>query len=119
MAKAHIISLKSADVVGHRHIIVSDFESDKFADYARYLKEEFAAKGYSIPTWVAPNFLLRLVSYFDREVSFILPMLGKEPKFDNTRLREVLKISKPLSTRQAIVEMAYSMIERGMIEKKF
>ena len=119
MAKAHLISLKSPDVVGHRHIIVSDLDSDKFTDYARYLNEEFSDKGYSVPTWVAPNFLIRLVSYFDREVSFILPMLGKEPKFDNTRLKEVLKIEQPLSTRQAIVEMAYSMIERGMIEKKY
>ena len=67
---------------------------------------------------VAPNFLIKLYGWFDREVGFITPMLGAKPQFDNQRMVQVLKV-KPRSTKDGIIEMAYSMIERGFIEKRY
>lgn len=55
-------------------------------------------------------------SYFDRPVRFLLPILGKRPKFDNTRMKEALKI-EPRSVEKAFVEMAHSMLERGVAKK--
>ena len=62
--------------------------------------------------------MLRWYGWFDREVGFIVPMLSKKPQFDNERMVKVLKL-KPRSTKDGIIEMAYSMIERGFIEKRY
>lgn len=55
-------------------------------------------------------------SYFDRPVSFLLPILGKRPKFDNSKMKEVFQI-EPRDVKKAFVEMAQTMIERGIAKR--
>lgn len=44
-------------------------------------------------------------------------MLGKNAKFDNSRLLNVLKIEQmPIS--KTVIDMAYSLIEKNIIQKK-
>ena len=110
--------MKSPEALLKRHIIVTQSEPEFFKDYALWLKEEFESKGYNVPVRMAPNFLLKLASFFDRRLTFLVPILGKKPIFDNSRLINSLNIT-PLDTKKAFIEMAYSMIERGFIEKRY
>lgn len=42
--------------------------------------------GYNVPTRVAPNFVLRILGLFSGSVKMILPSLGCEQKFDNSKV---------------------------------
>jgi hypothetical protein len=118
VALVHIKSLSQDDVVGTRNLLVSMNEPQTFRQYAIWLKEEFASKGYCISTMQAPNFLIKLASYFDKSIAFVVPVLGKIPKFDNSRYVNVFKI-KPIEPKRSLIDMTYSMIERGFIPKKY
>ena len=45
-------------------------------------------------------------------------MLGVRSKYDNSRLVNVLKI-QPRPLKNTLIDMAYSLIERGIVEKKY
>ncbi len=86
-------------------------------DYALILDNEFRVQGYNVPTWLAPNFLIKLASFFDTTIRLVTPFLGYKFKFDNTRMRTVLKIEQPIELKKTIVDMAYDMINKGHIKK--
>ncbi len=48
----------------------------------------------------------------------MVPMLGVRSKYDNSRQVNVLRI-QPIPLRRTLVETAYSLIERGIVEKKY
>lgn len=43
-------------------------------EWAGILSNEFGAKNYPVPTRRAPNFLLKVVSYFDTSVQQVRPV---------------------------------------------
>lgn len=45
-------------------------------------------------------------------------MLGVKSNFDNSRMINVLKI-EPTNMKDTVVDMAYSMIEKGILPKKY
>lgn len=118
VALAHIKSLSNNEVVGRRNILISNTEPFTFQTYAKWLSEEFGPKGYKISTMVAPNRLLKMVSCFDKRLEAVIPLLGKSPKFDNSRYINVLGI-QPHDPKKSLIDMAYSMIEKGHIPKKY
>ena len=67
-------------------------------DIANILREEFASKGYTIP---------------DKEVGE-----GKFVVFDNSKTKEELGINF-IPLKQSLIEMAYTMIDMGLIGKKY
>ena len=67
---------------------------------------------------MAPNILIKVYALFDRDAKMITPIIGKVSKFDNQRMKNILGI-KPNDMKQSIIDMAYSMIERGFVVKKY
>lgn len=116
VAKAHIQAMIEPDAVNNRHIIATTVESNAIKDYADILSAEFGPKGYRVPTMVAPNFLIRMYALFDKSVRMITPSLGIKYSFDNTRMKNVLKV-EPISLKNTLVDMANSMIEKNFIKK--
>jgi len=116
VAKAHLVALTLPEAHMNRHIIVTD--SHTLQDFAFWLKEEFQSKGFSISTRMAPSFLIKLYGFFDKTIAYAVPLLGKRPKFDNTRFRNVLGFQSPLETKQSIIQMAVTMMERGYFASK-
>ncbi len=45
-------------------------------------------------------------------------MLGIKTNYDNSRLVNVLKI-QPTELKKSLIDMAYSLIERGIVPKKY
>lgn len=116
VARAHLVALELPEASGNRHMIITEYDSPNIKTAANWLSQEFGAKGYRVPTTLAPNFLIKFASIFDKRVAFVTPILGRKPKFDNSRFKNVLKI-EPWETKKTVIEMAYSMIERGMVKK--
>lgn len=118
VALAHVKSLYLDEVVDKRHLLLTTKEPQSFQQYAKWLSEEFTPKGYKISTKLAPNMLLKLVGMFDKRIAFVVPILGKSPTFDNSRYLNTFGI-QPYDPRKSMIEMAYTMIEKGFIPKKY
>jgi nucleoside-diphosphate-sugar epimerase len=117
VALAHIKVLTMDNVVGRRHLLISTTEPQTFFGCAQWLRDEFESKGFTkIPKMVAPNFFIWLASFFDDSAAFVLYMLSKKPKFDTSRFIEILG-AEPRDPKTSIIEMSYSMIEKGYIKK--
>ncbi len=116
VALAHIRAMIIPEAVNNRHIIVSTTKSTTFKEYALILDAEFSKEGYNVPTKVACNCCIKMLALFDPTIKMIVPYLGKCINFDNKRMIEVLKI-EPEPIQKTLIDMAYSMIEKGKIKK--
>lgn len=74
VATAHIRAMEDPATIGKRYPLADRFLW--FADLAEAVKR--AAPQAKVPTRVAPNVIIRILGLFDRSVSTILPILGKE-----------------------------------------
>ena len=60
--------------------------------------------------------MLWLYSFFDNEAAACLNRAGHKIRFDNTKAQTVLQIDFR-DPAKALVEMAYTLIERGIVKK--
>lgn len=118
VALAHIRAMLRPEAVSKRHIIVNNVNCSSFQEWALILQKEFSSKNYSVPTRVAPHFFIKLYSYFDDIAKSAVPILGVKSLFENAAMKNNLSI-EPTSLDKTIVDMAYSLIERNIVAKKF
>ena len=114
VAAAHVAAMTLPNASGKRHILTGT--NMWFQEVAKIYSEEFYPMGYNVPVRVAPYFLLKLVSFFDKTIRMIMPMWGVHTKYNNNRMISVLGI-EPRPIKDTVLDMAYSMIERGLIKK--
>ena len=76
VADLHLRAMIDPKAKGERYIAVAgDFM--QVQDIALTLKQRLGEKAKKVPTYTLPNFMLRLVGFFDSTVSLIVPELGK------------------------------------------
>ncbi|CAJ0944723.1 unnamed protein product, partial [Mesorhabditis belari] len=115
VAMAHIAAMENQESDGMR-IICAEADSRLASELFEKLTEEFESQGYCIPTRSIPDWIVKFGANFSDQFAKIAGRLGIELNFDNSRLREILKID-PNDTRKAVVDMVYTMIEKGFIKK--
>ncbi|CAJ0575175.1 unnamed protein product, partial [Mesorhabditis spiculigera] len=115
VAKAHILAMTNEASNGERILVHAD--SGWFSDIAKWLFKEFRKQGYPITFITAPNWVLKLYAKLgiDPIVEAVLPRVGPELRFDNTKSKQLLNISY-MDVRQSVIDMIYSMIEHDMIK---
>uniref|UniRef100_A0A914XGW9 NAD-dependent epimerase/dehydratase domain-containing protein n=1 Tax=Plectus sambesii TaxID=2011161 RepID=A0A914XGW9_9BILA len=116
VAKAHVLAMTEERSNGRR-ILLTYTPSYWFMDIARVLAKEFGPQGYYVSTIRAPYALVWLVSRIDKQAKSILPRINHEVKFDNTVAKDILGLEFT-SPDKSLIDMAYSMIERGILPKK-
>ncbi|WP_211483111.1 NAD-dependent epimerase/dehydratase family protein [Fodinibius roseus] len=84
----------------------------KFKEVADMLRQEYPDK--KIPKRILPDFLVRLLSYFDASLQPILIDLGVERKVDYSKAQNLLDW-KPLPNREAVLSCAKSVNEFGLV----
>lgn len=100
VAKLHVQALVLPKTAGKR-IIAASSEPNGFQSAAQFLKDD----GYKGPsTRIAPNFLLRLLANFDREVKGMLGILGMNLGSDNSQTRELFDWT-PITFKQSVLEL--------------
>ena len=115
VAQAHISALTAAGAAGHRHLVVT--QTVWLKDIALILKKEFQPKGYSVPSFVAPNVFVWLNSLYEKQYKIVVPRLGREFSYENKRMKEVLKV-EPTETEKTIIDSAQSLIDLEIISQK-
>lgn len=114
VALAHIKAMTVEEAAGKRHLIVN--QNAWMKEMAQILAKEFKPQGYNVPTANCPNPILWMTSLFDKTIKMVMPNIGKVYKFDNARMKDVLGIT-PIELKETLIEMAYSLIETGLVKK--
>ena len=105
VARGHLLAMTTPSAAGKRYILSG--EEPWFGDIAAMLKEE----GYRVPTWVLPNWLVRIVALVDGTVKLVVPELGKSTHYSSDRARQELGwASRPL--RETVVDSAVDVSAR-------
>ena len=115
-AQAHLNAIKIEEAKNKRFILAK--ENWWLSDIGKSLETEFAPQGYKVTTGEFRYCTFRLFAVFSGKARAVLPFWGDEKVMDNSRSREVLKIEYSRTVQDSINEMAYSMIEGGIIEDK-
>ena len=104
VAALHVQAMTLPDAAGQR-IIAAIAEPRSFAEVAQILKNN----GYKGPsTRVAPSFLLRFMSLFDREAKGMVGMLGMNLSADNSKTRSLFDWT-PRPFEQSVIESAVAV----------
>uniref|UniRef100_A0A914CHQ6 NAD-dependent epimerase/dehydratase domain-containing protein n=1 Tax=Acrobeloides nanus TaxID=290746 RepID=A0A914CHQ6_9BILA len=115
-AKANILAMENPKTDGER-IILGYNEDHNLRDVADFLDKEFGPQGYNIPKRKLPYFLLWIASFFNATVKDALPMIGVKEKISNAKARDLLQIEFT-HPEKSLVDMGYSLIEKGIVPKK-
>ncbi len=111
VADLHIRAMTAPSAAGQRFIAASDWMW--MADVAQVLRLELGDKAKKVPTGTMPDFVLRLVSIFDRPLRFVTPLLGRKHVFTSAKA-EALLDWKPRPAAATITDAARSAIAFGL-----
>ena len=110
VAEAHVRAISRPETVGKRITVAADFLW--FSDMAEAIKEAFPDR--RIVTREAPNWLIRVLALFDKEVRVIAPVLGRKRVISNDRARKLLDIDF-IDPRESAVASARFLIENQCV----
>ncbi|VDL65433.1 unnamed protein product [Nippostrongylus brasiliensis] len=116
VAKAHVEAMRRPESDGQRILITSQ-PSFWFRDIARILRKEFGPQGFRVPRHQVSYPVLWLYSFFDQEAAACLHRVGHTIRFDNSKAKQLLGIEFR-DPAESMVEMGYSLIERGIVKKR-
>ncbi len=94
---------------------LSNGASVRFQEFALILDKQFASRGYRVPTRVLPDALIRFIGIFNAKVKrATVPLLGWKYTISTEQTKRILGWqARPRD--ETIVEMAESLIARGLI----
>ena len=114
VADLHLRCMTDPKAAGERFLAVTgDFLT--IHGIAMALKHGMGDKANKVPTRLLPNFLLRIVGYFDRTVNLITPELGQYKNGSAEKAKTLLGW-QPRSAEEAIVGTAESLEKFGLLK---
>ena len=104
IAKIHVLALENEKANGKRFIVTTEGPVP-FQEVAQILK----SKGYSkVSTKLAPNFLLKIMGYIDREAKSMRPFIGKTYSADVSSTMAIFDW-KPIALEKTVLDTATSI----------
>ena len=111
---AQLAAMTSPRAAGQRYIIHSG--SCLLTDIGRVVAEAYAPQGYAVPTCALPDWLVRLLSFFIKDLALIKNDLRKLKLYDGSKAERELGIT--LHTwQEAVLATAASLIQHGAVKK--
>jgi nucleoside-diphosphate-sugar epimerase len=112
VADLHIRCMTAPEAAGERFIAAGQFAW--MSDIADILRANLGAQASKVPTGKAPDWLLRLVSVVDRDLTAVTPNLGRRRDFTAAKAKSVLAwTARPL--QDTILDCAKSLIAAGAV----
>lgn len=112
VASALILAMTTPEAAGNRFICPAGTVWLK--EMADILDKNYAARGYKIHTTQFPVFLVRILALFDKKIARVADDLDWDFEFSDEKIKRILKWS-PRSAEEAILAMAESLIEHGLV----
>ncbi len=113
VAQMHVNAIKVDASKGERVLAAS--ETLSFVEISKIIKAAYPDR--KVNTFQAPNFVIRMLSLFDKEIKSVVPLLGKRRPANSTKAKTLLGI-KFMPAKQSIVETCDFLIENGFAKKK-
>lgn len=115
VASALILAMTTPEAAGNRFICPAGTVWLK--EMADILYKKYAARGYKIHTMQFPVFLVRILALFDKKIARVIDDLEWDFEFSDEKIKRILKWN-PRSAEEAILAMAESLIEHGLVATK-
>jgi dihydroflavonol-4-reductase len=112
VAAAIILAMTTPEAAGHRFICSGG--AFWLKEIAGVLHTEFSGRGYKIPTFEFPSWIVRLLGFFDKKIARVTESLDIDHEQSNEKAKRILKW-KPRPLKDAILSMAHSLIEHGFV----
>ena len=110
VADLHLRAMTDPAAAGQRFIASGEFAW--MADLAAMLRARLGLDAAKVPTAKAPDFLLRLVSLFDRDLQAVTAGLGRKRTFTSTKAQSLLGW-RPRPMEETVLDCARSLIAAG------
>jgi dihydroflavonol-4-reductase len=111
VATLHRLAYENKSAAGHRFLCTNGFMW--FTELAEYLTEQFPDYQKKIPRRELPNFLIKLLALFIREIEALIGDVGKIKRYDNS---PALALGwQPRSAKDAIKAGGESLIKLGIV----
>jgi dihydroflavonol-4-reductase len=112
LAAAHLSALRVPEARGQRFIVASHHVT--LREIAAVLARRFAARGFKVPSTSVPDWVLKVVGYWDRTAALAVPELGKRQDVSSAQARAVLSF-RPRDIEDTLVDTAESLIQHQLI----
>ena len=112
VASAHVAAMTASDAPGNRYVCISD--SMWMQDIARTLADFFGPDGYKVPTRGIPGIAVRLFALVDKQVKQVIPNLGRQIEFDNSKIKRDLNWD-PRSVQVMLKDSGDSLIAHELV----
>jgi dihydroflavonol-4-reductase len=112
VASALILAMTTPEAAGHRFICPAG--AIWLKDFAIILRKKYASRGYKINALQFPVFAVRLLALFDKKIARVTGDLEWDFDFSDEKIKRILKWS-PRPMEEAILSMAESLIEQGLV----
>ncbi|HVN01239.1 MAG TPA: aldehyde reductase [Caulobacteraceae bacterium] len=112
VADLHIRAMTHPEAAGQRFIAAGQWAW--MADVAALLKARLGADGAKVPTRKVPDFVVRLVGLFDRDLGSVAPGLGRKHDFSSAKAQRMLGW-KPRPLEDTLLECARSLVAEGAV----
>lgn len=113
VADLHVKAMVDPKASGQRFLAVCDGPFLTVQTIAQKLKEQLGDKAKKVPTRVVPNFVIRILGFFDGTVGMIVPELGKHKNATNEKAKDMLGW-QPRSADEALKSSADSLYQFGL-----
>jgi dihydroflavonol-4-reductase len=112
VADLHIRAMIDPKAAGERFIAAANFAW--MADLAALLRTHLGEEAAKVPTRKVPDFVLRLVSLFDKDLGAVTPSLGQKHDFSSAKAQTLLGW-RPRPLEETVLDCARSLIAAGLV----
>lgn len=114
VSSLHLLAMTNPAAAGERFIAIAP-RSMTVREIAITLKQKLPELTKKTPTRTVPNFLLRIVALFDKEIASVIPMLGLWKDATSEKAKNVLGW-EPRTREDALIATAESLVNLGLVK---
>ncbi|KAE9376605.1 putative NAD dependent epimerase/dehydratase [Stipitochalara longipes BDJ] len=114
IASINMLAMTTPAAAGQRYIAGNDDGPFSLLEIANVIRKKRPNVGKKPPSFEIPNFVVHVLSWFDKPIRQLLPDLGKVPRARTTKAKEELGW-KARGTEEIIEETVDSMVKHGVI----
>ncbi|HEY3887591.1 MAG TPA: aldehyde reductase [Caulobacteraceae bacterium] len=112
VADLHIRAMTAPEAAGQRFIAANQFAW--MAEIAAILKAQLGAEAAKVPTRKVPDFVLRFVALFDKDLGSVTGGLGRKHDFTSAKAQSLLGW-KPRPMQDTVLDCARSLVANGLV----
>ena len=112
VAGLHIRAMTAPEAAGQRFIAAGEFAW--MTEIAEMLRTGLGDKAGKVPTRKVPDFVLRLVALFDKDLGAVTPSLGEKHEYTSAKAQKLLGW-KPRALKDSVLDCARSLIAEGVV----